>query len=199
MVVWRSYFFRRSFFCLNFSIRLRLLSLLYQHPSLPMEHTHTDSSDYRLDIEESYELPQFSFDASPAPPSLLHRPGYHRISSIGEVDTQYYGPQSPNLPSEASEEPFRGLAIANLESQPRNSVLRVPFNGKTADSTPRSADFLLSPSSTRISADEFPGFKHQRNASSSSSIHQPFEVISDTENLTPKTPRSISKFNEHSG
>ena len=168
----------------------------------------TNNSDYRLDTGESYELPQFSFDSSPTnvitPPSLLHRPGYQRIASLGDEDTRYHGAQSPNLQSTGSEDPFAGtgLAIANLERRSRSSIRRVPFDNQVVDGTPASTDFLLSPSSTRIGAPDdsiqsTPSFTHRRNASSSSSVRQPFESTSDTEHLTPKTPRtpkSISNF-----
>ena len=169
----------------------------------------TKVSDYRTDTEPSYELPEFHFHPSPEdiirPPSLINRPGYQRISSIGEIDTQYHGADSPENKPEGPEDPFAasGLAIAHTGTHLRNSSEREQLDGrKEADSTPNSASFLLSPSSTRVGGNdstEFSsGFEHARIASNSIS-HQPFESTSDIEPLTPKTPSCATRSYDNNG
>ena len=153
--------------------------------------------------EESFELPIFSFDSSSlsitSPPSLLHRPGYQRIASIGEVDTQYHGNEPTYHESEAfgNNSAEGGLAITNLGGHQRSIPRKA--SDKSIDGTPRSADFLLSPSSTRVGAGndstEFGhGFRGNSDNSGASSTHQQFEADSDTEHLTPKFTPSIRSF-----
>ncbi|KAL9120553.1 MAG: hypothetical protein Q9187_002890 [Circinaria calcarea] len=160
----------------------------------------TPSNSGKKNNEESFELPNLSFDSSalsvPSPPSLLYRPGYQRISSIGEVDTQYHGNHPVHLDSETIGDSLAesGLAITNLGGQQRSIPRKA--SSKSIDGTPRSTDFLLSPSSTRVGAGndstEFGhGFEHHPDKSGASSIHQPFEADSDTEHLTPKIAPSI--------
>ena len=164
----------------------------------------TRNSDYRTESEPSYELPQFSFISRPEdiarPSSLVYRPGYQRISSVGEVDTQYHGANLPENNPEGVGDPFAesGLAIAHAGTRFRSNSERDPSDDrKEADSTPNSASFLLSPSSTRVGGNdstEFTsGFQHSRDPSNTSSIHQPYEATPDTEQLTPSTPSFVTK------
>ena len=170
----------------------------------------TRNSDYRTDNEPSYELPQLSFNPSPKhiarPPSLIYRPGYQRISSVGEVDTQYHGADSPEYKPGRVGDPFAesGLAIAHAGKRLRNDSERDQLDDrKEADSTPNSASSLLSPSSTRVGGNDSTefgsGFEHVRVASSSSN-HQPFEAKPDTEQLTLQTPSyMIRSYNNDGG
>ena len=165
-----------------------------------MDNDRTTPSSSGVNNEESFELPNLSFDSSalnlPSPPSLLHRPGYQRISSIGEVDSEYHGNHPVYLDSESIGNNLAesGLAITNLGGQQR--FIPRKASSKSIDGTPRSTDFLLSPSSTRVGAgndsSEFGhGFEHHPDKSGASPVHRPFEADSDTEHLTPKTAPSI--------
>lgn len=163
--------------------------------------THANSGT--TNNENSFELPILSFDSSslsiPSSPSLLHRPGYQRIASIGEVDTQYHGNDPTYHEAEVAGNNLAegGLAITNLGGH-QKSISR-KASGKSIDGTPRSADFLLSPSSTQVgagndSAEFGHGFEGHQHESGPSSIHEPFEADSDTEHLTRKTAPSIRSF-----
>lgn len=163
-------------------------------------------SDYSLDSSST-------ITASPASP-IQHRPGYHRITSLNEVDTSYSraevdtSEKDDQLESSSSigiarkglgqSSQRRGLGIGNVDTQRPQSMSRVPLGSKSTPSPPPSADPLLSPSITRggrgsqgmqmqFDDAETDHSSHGRNGSKSS-VFEPFTAGSDHERLRGMTP-----------
>lgn len=163
-------------------------------------------SDYSLDSTPTIA-------ASPESP-VHHRPGYHRITSLNEVDTSYRRPGVDISGGDTQLEPVsslavphkgfgqssqgRGLGIGNVDTPRLSSVSRVAVGSKSSPSPPPSADPLLSPSSTRVgrdfrglethSEDDEPDYGGHRRNDSNPAVFEPFTASSDQERLHRKTP-----------
>lgn len=159
-------------------------------------------SDYSLDSSSTIA-------ASPGSP-VHYRPGYHRITSLNEVDTSYkrLGSEVPTSERDDQLESSpsfgiaaqdfegsshgHGLGIGNVETRRPQSIPRAVLGGNNNPS-PLAADPLLSPSSTRIGRDS-PGldrrFKEdeldhgERGPNESNpAVYEPFTASSDHERL----------------
>ena len=160
-------------------------------------------SDYSLDSSSTIA-------ASPGSP-VQHRPGYHRITSLNEVDTSYKrsgsGVHNPEKEDQrelsssfgiASKDfegssQGHGLGIENVETRRPHSIPPATFGSHNKRSTHLSANPLLSPSSTQIGRDS-PGLDqrfqedeldqgdHGRNESNPA-VYEPFTASSDHERL----------------
>lgn len=160
-------------------------------------------SDYSLDSSSTIA-------ASPGSP-VHHRPGYHRITSLNEVDTSYERLRVDASDRDAQVESSSslgiagkgfgessGLGIGNLDIRRPMSVPRVTVGSKSSPSPPPSADPLLSPSSRRgerdsrglerhFEEDEMEYGEHGRNGSHPAAF-EPFTASSDHERLNGTTP-----------
>lgn len=160
-------------------------------------------SDYSLDSSTT-------IGASPGSP-VHYRPGYHRITSLNEVDTSYKrsGSEVHNserdhqleLPSsfgiaakdfEGSSQ-GHGLGIGNVETRRSQSISQAALDSNNNRGTPLFADPLLSPSSTRIGRDsqgldrrfkeDEPDHGERGRNESNTAVYEPFTASSDRERL----------------
>ena len=154
--------------------------------------------------------------ASPGSP-VHHRPGYHRITSLNEVDTSYQRAEGNSSDRDAQLESSslgvagkgfgssqgRGLGIGNVEVRRPLAV-----GSKDGLNTPLSADPLLSPSSSRVGRnsphgerhfeDEGIHYDHGQNGSNPA-VFEPFTASSDHERLHRKTPSATETHVEPFG
>ena len=161
-----------------------------------------------LDHDQSH-LPSFSIGSNPVdlrpPTSLLYRPGYQRVSSNATADTEYHSPplsRAGDRPVEDSSD-GHGLGITNLKGSPQGSLHRVPVGTKTHSRKSSFINLLQTPTPTHHDDAHDDGFQdvlgQKTNASVGSSLHQPYESVSDTERLNPKTPAYTVRSLESKG
>ena len=146
--------------------------------------------------EDSFES-NSTLIASPISTSF-RRPGYARVPSVVEE-----GPvPSVDEVLQPSSDHSRGLGIANIDTQKRSRISRVPVGTKASPGTPSSADRLLSPASSKSvhKAYHDEGSPYERNAPEATytpepNLYQPFAADSDRERLHQKTPPALSNAN----
>ncbi|MCJ1301051.1 hypothetical protein MMC08_003850 [Hypocenomyce scalaris] len=157
--------------------------------------------------DETFDLSTRSLDststivATPASPitTAQRRPGYQRVTSIGEIDTQYYGAEGNRRDDEElGANAAQGLAIPNVETSGRTSIPRVPVGGKGRPLTTRSADPLLSPVALRFSKRTSPLYdgileSSRGEVAHKDSLHEPFVAGSASEYLHTKASASTMR------
>ena len=156
--------------------------------------------------DEPFELSTRSLDststivATPTSPTTTahRRPGYQRVTSIGETDTQYYGAHGYRRDDEelgANE--TQGLAIQDVETSGRTLIPRVPVGGRGRPITTRSADPLLSPVSSRFGKTTplYDGISESSRGevAHKDSLHEPFVAGSNSEYIHNKASASTMR------
>lgn len=135
--------------------------------------------------------------ASPTTTSI-RRPGYNRVPSVVEEDPV----PSVDEVLQPSSDHNRGLGIANIDTQKRSTISRVPVGSKASPGTPGSTDPLLSPASSKSTHkvhhnEDSPYERIAREASYTPepNLYQPFAADSDRERLHKKLPPALSNGN----
>ncbi|MCJ1248653.1 hypothetical protein MMC30_005871 [Trapelia coarctata] len=154
--------------------------------------------------ERTFQLPALSFDSGPisplSSPSLVHRPGYQRITSH-EVSPPEEHKQSAGRRPTVDSVRAEGLAISNLPLHREHSMTGSDLDNRSDETIRIPADSVTSPMMGRVDDyDSFGGnddeLKHARTMSFASSLHQPFLAVPDTERLTPRSPASTMGSHE---
>ena len=155
-----------------------------------------DRTTQSAQVEETFQLPALSFDPgpiSPLPsPSLVHRPGYQRITS-NEVAPPAEQKHSARRGPTADTVSAKGLAISNLSLHRENSVAASVLDSSSDETIRNPTESVISPFIGHVDDHDALGgnddeLKHVRSMSFASSSHQPFLAVPDTERLTPKSP-----------
>ena len=155
------------------------------------------SRDDRLDGDEPFELQHFQLGSDSnfltSPPSLVYRPGYQRISSLGDVNTEYLRAASPEDHTDGPDDSFSrsGLAITDLGASRIPTTPRVLIDDKSLED----ATDILSTTSTRVagtSSTEFAAlFDHSSKVSTTALLPENFQSGSETEHLTSRDVESV--------
>jgi len=146
--------------------------------------------------ERSFQLPALSSDSGPvsplSSPSLVHRPGYQRITSheVPPLEGHKHSiRRTPTVDSASAE----GLAISNLPLHREHSLAGSHLDNSSDETIRNTTESVTSPIMGQV--DDYDGLggnddelNHARSMSFASSSHQPFLAVPDTERLTPKSP-----------